>query len=387
MKKLATLVLALLAFIAQPAEAKTARKERLQEVCLVPFLDKIGWPSDRDSRNEYADAYSIENYDGSVDKNTKLLDSIKATVAQESLDQETRLVPALDKMGWPSDRKSRNGYAPKYGIKGYKGTADQNTKLLEAIRADQAQDIVVEEAPAKVEEKVPEKPAPVKTAVADNTGEKGLDLNDLPHLAKAATTPQPAVKTETVKLATPAPTAPVPAVKIVKIETAPVAKATPTPKPSTQATTRVEKTPSELSTTAAETPKPRPQPDSKPSGKKKWPWIAGGLLVLATLFILFFALRREKGPNTKRPPTRDTSTSRKVEEPPQMSDEEKERLLKAQQARMRKAAIEEFQKTGSQEWFDRIMPSPSASERAQILAAVANSPSKPKVEEVLAAAA
>ena len=125
----------------KPAESKPASgKGDMKTSSIVEYLQSIDESSSFSNREKLAEKYGIKNYKGTADQNTTLLEKLRsgAPVASKPVvkgDQKTTsLVDYLKSINEPSSFANREKLAKQYGISGYQGTASQNTKLLEKLR-------------------------------------------------------------------------------------------------------------------------------------------------------------------------------------------------------------------------------------------------------------
>ncbi|MBC1229828.1 M15 family peptidase [Listeria booriae] len=107
---------------------------------IVDYLNSKKIDSSMTNRKKLAAKYGIANYTGTADQNTQLLNKLKSGSAPapskpaQSGYKGDSLVDYLKSVKKASDYSSRSQYATKYGIKGYKGTSEQNTQLLRKMR-------------------------------------------------------------------------------------------------------------------------------------------------------------------------------------------------------------------------------------------------------------
>jgi N-acetylmuramoyl-L-alanine amidase len=126
---------------AKPVASKPAPKGDMNTNSIVTYLNSIGVDSSFSNREKLAAKYGIRGYQGTAAQNTALLDKMRggaAPVASKPVvrgDQKTTsLVDYLKSIGEGSSFANREKLAAKYGIRGYKGTASQNTALLKKMR-------------------------------------------------------------------------------------------------------------------------------------------------------------------------------------------------------------------------------------------------------------
>jgi N-acetylmuramoyl-L-alanine amidase len=126
---------------AKPVGSKPAPKGDMNTNSIVTYLNSIGVDSSFSNRSKLAAKYGIRGYEGTAAQNTALLDKMRsgsAPVASKPVvrgDQKTTsLVDYLKSIGENSSFSNRAKLASKYGIRGYEGTAAQNTALLKKMR-------------------------------------------------------------------------------------------------------------------------------------------------------------------------------------------------------------------------------------------------------------
>ncbi|SIT91784.1 D-alanyl-D-alanine carboxypeptidase family protein [Edaphobacillus lindanitolerans] len=101
---------------------------------IVDYLNKQGRDSSFSARKKLAAQYGIKNYTGTAAQNTQLLKKLQSGSASPSKKINTNsIVDYLKAIGQPSSFEHRKKLAEKHGIKGYKGTAAQNKKLLDIL--------------------------------------------------------------------------------------------------------------------------------------------------------------------------------------------------------------------------------------------------------------
>jgi N-acetylmuramoyl-L-alanine amidase len=126
---------------AKPVASKPAPKGDMNTNSIVTYLNSIGVDASFSNREKLAAKYGIRGYQGTAAQNLALLDKLRggaAPVAPKPVvrgDQDTTsLVDYLKSIGENSSFSNREKLAAKYGIRGYKGTAAQNTALLKKMR-------------------------------------------------------------------------------------------------------------------------------------------------------------------------------------------------------------------------------------------------------------
>ena len=100
---------------------------------IVDYLNRHGRDSSYSARKKLAAQHGIKNYTGTAAQNTQLLDKLQSGSAPKKKINTTSLVDYLNLTGQPSSFSARKRLAEKHGIKNYKGTAAQNTKLLDVL--------------------------------------------------------------------------------------------------------------------------------------------------------------------------------------------------------------------------------------------------------------
>lgn len=116
-------------------------------------LDSIGVDSSLDYRKKIAAANNIEDYKGTVDQNAQMLSLLKAgelRMPQEEspepeppktfppcADSFTSIASALSSIGVDSSLDYRKKIAAANNIADYKGTAEQNTQMLQLLKSGQ----------------------------------------------------------------------------------------------------------------------------------------------------------------------------------------------------------------------------------------------------------
>jgi N-acetylmuramoyl-L-alanine amidase len=108
---------------------------------IVTYLNSIGVNSSFSNREKLAKQYGITGYKGTAEQNLKLLELMRKGSAPAPAkpapkgDQKTNsLVDYLKSINVDSSFANRKKLAGQYGISGYKGTASQNEALLKKIR-------------------------------------------------------------------------------------------------------------------------------------------------------------------------------------------------------------------------------------------------------------
>ncbi|GGP12192.1 hypothetical protein GCM10011346_27210 [Oceanobacillus neutriphilus] len=109
---------------------------------IVDYLKSIGKDSSFSNRSKLAKSYGIQNYKGTAAQNTRLLNAIRSgggsgnQGSSSAGDSKTNsIVDYLKSIGEDSSFTNRSRLANSYGIQNYKGTAAQNMRLLKAVRS------------------------------------------------------------------------------------------------------------------------------------------------------------------------------------------------------------------------------------------------------------
>lgn len=109
---------------------------------VVDYLKSIGVDNSYANRAKLAKEHGIKNYSGTAEQNAELLEIMRneSTVEDVSRDNDVpeykgaSLVDYLNHVKKGSSFNDRKKLADQYGIKNYKGTAAQNTALLNALQ-------------------------------------------------------------------------------------------------------------------------------------------------------------------------------------------------------------------------------------------------------------
>jgi len=107
---------------------------------LVDYLKSTGVDSSFSNRKKLAAQHGISNYRGTAAQNTQLLNKLRAGAAPKTNtkpkgDKKTNsIVDYLKSIHVDSSFANRQKLAERYGIKNYRGTASQNTALLQKMR-------------------------------------------------------------------------------------------------------------------------------------------------------------------------------------------------------------------------------------------------------------
>ncbi|WP_078392611.1 N-acetylmuramoyl-L-alanine amidase [Shouchella patagoniensis] len=103
---------------------------------IVTYLNSIGIDSSYANRARLASQHNITNYRGTAQQNTRLLELVRggsAGGARLKARQGEGIVDYMNRVGLDSSYTNRARLATQYGIKNYKGTASQNNQLLNLI--------------------------------------------------------------------------------------------------------------------------------------------------------------------------------------------------------------------------------------------------------------
>lgn len=103
---------------------------------IVDYLNSIKVDSSPGNRKKLAAQYGIKNYTGTASQNLALLNAMrnKNVTKTGSTYKGNSLVDYLKSIKVDSSPANRKKLAAKYGIKNYKGTAEQNLQLLNKMR-------------------------------------------------------------------------------------------------------------------------------------------------------------------------------------------------------------------------------------------------------------
>lgn len=109
---------------------------------IVDYLNAQGRDSSLSARKQLADQYGIKGYKGTADQNLQLLDKLKKGAPKPAPRATTykggSIVDYLNKKGRDSSFSARKRLAAQYGIRNYTGTAAQNSQLLDKLQAGSA---------------------------------------------------------------------------------------------------------------------------------------------------------------------------------------------------------------------------------------------------------
>lgn len=99
---------------------------------IVDYLKSIGVDSSYSNRKKLAKENGISNYKGTAEQNLKLLEILRGK--KTSNYKGNSIVDYLKSIGVDSSYSNRKRLAKENGINNYTGTANQNLKLLEKLR-------------------------------------------------------------------------------------------------------------------------------------------------------------------------------------------------------------------------------------------------------------
>lgn len=133
-----------------PATTKPAGSVALTTNSVVDYLNATGRDDSFANRARLASQYGISGYKGTASQNTELLDKLRAGLpsapapspvpkpTQKGDMKTTSVVDYLASIGEDNGFNRRKQLAEANGIRNYKGTASQNTKLLDKLRGGTA---------------------------------------------------------------------------------------------------------------------------------------------------------------------------------------------------------------------------------------------------------
>lgn len=106
---------------------------------IVDYLSANDIDSSFNNRKKLADKYGISNYKGTASQNLELLSKMRSKAPSREVEKKSdykgdSIVDYLNSIGVNSAYSNRVKLAKKHGIANYRGTASQNTKLLNAMR-------------------------------------------------------------------------------------------------------------------------------------------------------------------------------------------------------------------------------------------------------------
>ena len=106
-------------------------------VSIVDGLNSVGYNSSYASRKELAGKLGIEGYTGTAAQNTQMLNMLRGTEVSYYLAcnySGTSIVEGLKTIGVDSSYSNRKKIANANGIENYTGTAEQNTQMLDLLK-------------------------------------------------------------------------------------------------------------------------------------------------------------------------------------------------------------------------------------------------------------
>ncbi|GAF14938.1 phage lysin, N-acetylmuramoyl-L-alanine amidase [Bacillus sp. JCM 19046] len=120
----------------KPAPAKPKGNQTTGSI--VVYLDSIGVTSSYSNRARLAQQHGISNYSGTAAQNTRLLDILRggrssSTPSKPAVRNGEGIVSWMNRAKMDSSYTNRARLAAQHGIKNYRGTATQNTRLLNII--------------------------------------------------------------------------------------------------------------------------------------------------------------------------------------------------------------------------------------------------------------
>ncbi|RDW18051.1 hypothetical protein CWR48_10630 [Oceanobacillus arenosus] len=105
---------------------------------IVDWMNANKMDSSYPNRAKLAKQHGINNYSGTAEQNTQLLNKLRAgtpkQTAKKGNQTTTSVVDYLKSIGADSNFANRKKLADKHGIKNYTGTASQNSQLLKKLR-------------------------------------------------------------------------------------------------------------------------------------------------------------------------------------------------------------------------------------------------------------
>ncbi|MBI0578578.1 N-acetylmuramoyl-L-alanine amidase [Neobacillus cucumis] len=117
---------------------KKVSKEEYKGDSIVDYLNSLGEDSSFSNREKLAAKYGIGNYKGTAEQNLKLLDILRGRKSKTGSSDKgykgNSIVDYLNSIGEDSSFSNRAKLAEQYGIKNYTGTAAQNLKLLDILK-------------------------------------------------------------------------------------------------------------------------------------------------------------------------------------------------------------------------------------------------------------
>src|SRR5699024_8557924 len=123
----------------KPVQSAPAKEGNQNTKSIVTYLNSVGTDSSYSNRVKLAKQYGISGYKGTAYQNTTLLNKMRggatASKSKPKGDQKTAsLVDYLKSINTNSSFGNRKKFASKHGIKNYSGTAAQNSQLLKKMR-------------------------------------------------------------------------------------------------------------------------------------------------------------------------------------------------------------------------------------------------------------
>lgn len=124
-----------------PSRNEEPKTSGYKGTSIVDYLNSIGENSSFSNRKKLASKYGISNYKGTASQNTQLLNKMRGSNKPAASkptkignQTTTSIVDYLKSINKDSSFSNRKRLAEKYGIKNYRGTAAQNSQLLKKLR-------------------------------------------------------------------------------------------------------------------------------------------------------------------------------------------------------------------------------------------------------------
>ena len=124
-----------------PSKPTVSKPSTNQTTSIVNYLNSQKINSSFANRKKLATQYGIRGYSGTAAQNTQLLNKLrnrpvasKPSTAKKGNQKTSSVVDYLKSIGQNSSFPNRKNLASKHGIKNYKGTASQNAQLLKKLR-------------------------------------------------------------------------------------------------------------------------------------------------------------------------------------------------------------------------------------------------------------
>ena len=124
-----------------PSKATVSKPSTNQTTSIVDYLNGKKINSSFANRKKLATQHGIKNYRGTAAQNTALLNKLrsgsvasKPSPTKKGNQTTSSVVDYLKSVGQNSSFANRKNLATKHGIKNYKGTAAQNAQLLKKLR-------------------------------------------------------------------------------------------------------------------------------------------------------------------------------------------------------------------------------------------------------------